>query len=868
MFSLYTECFPGQAAPHSFVEGFMGRFVSRIFLACIILSCFLLAACGHSSTTNVVAEAVPASVSLCLSPSTGCAAGLNVSLEAGQSQVFTATARNVLNAALNETFTFQSNNPAAVTIANNGTACAGTWDSVVSPLVCTPGPVGIAQITVSAQGVSSPPVTIYVHQHITSISISKAPVQPQPTLSTSCLSKRAPAGPESWLYQASAFNGGTDITSTVGPFSWQQVPPSGGTNIVTLTALPVGSPLNQETVTANTPGLGTIFASASGINSQPLQVETCRIQSIAISSISHPSNSFVVNTGSSATLNATVTDRIGMTLVGVPLTWYSSNPVSVTASGTTSTVYGSVGTVSTPSVGASAVIAACTPPTCNGGFKPSLPIYPESAASFIVKSSTAPTSPAVYATTTACLTANPNAAACNTTIVPITSSSGSNFSAGTPVTLPSSPNSILFDNGGTSAYLGVDTSNFGQRGLMTFSGSSASQSTNVFGKVLAVSPDKRLIVISDTADPSNQVFVYDTTNQSAAPFLIPKATTAAFSPDSLKAFIISRQACPGTSSAGCLFVYSKLDALQKIQLGVLANDVTVFPQGAFVYLAGGAASSVLGLHTCDNSPASTVSVATIPELIRALPDAATLVALEPPLIQLINVVPPSVPPSSPAPWQGCAPPVNDTVTGTFNLGQGNFTATQFIISSDGSAAYILGETQPGVGLPVVMVFNILNQTSSVFSLANGATPLSASLSPAGDLLFVGATDGAVHVVNTTSGLDQQQITFPFPQNALCFGPGTPATLVPVTLTSISATSQSGSNTTYTYTLTSGAALQPGKTIVVTGMSDPGNNGTFAISTVGSGTFTVANAAGVTATAQSAIGTVPITCNPDLVAVKP
>ncbi len=841
----------------------MGRFVSRIFLACIILSCFLLTACGHSRTTNVVAEAVPTSVSLCLAPFTGCAAGLNVSLEAGQTQVFTATARNVLNAALNETFTFQSSSPSTVSMANNGTACAGTWDSVTSPLVCTPGAIGVAQITVSAHGVSSPPVTIYVHQHITSITIGKAPVQPQPTLSTNCLSKRAPAGPESWLYQASAFNGTTDITSTVGPFSWQQVSPSGGTNIVTLTALPVGSPLNQETVTGNTPGLGTIFASASGINSQPVQVETCRVQSIAINSISHPSNSFVVNTGSSTTLNATVTDRIGMTLVGVPLTWYSSNPVSVTTSGATSTVYGSVGTVSAPSAGTSAVIAACTPPTCNGGFKPSLPIYPESAASFIVKSSTVPTTPAVYATTTACLTANPNNAACNTAIVPITSSSGSNFAAGTPIALPSSPNSVLFDNSGTKAYLGVNTSNFGQRGLMTFGGSSASQSTNAFGKVLAVSPDKRLIVISDTADPTNQVFVYDTTSQSAAPFLIPKATAAAFSPDSLKAFIISRQACPGTSSAGCLFVYSKLDALQKIQLGVLANDVTLFPQGAFVYLAGGATSSVLGLHTCDNSPASTVSVAIIPEVIRALPDAATLIALEPPFIQLINVAPPS-----PTAWQGCAPPVNDTVTGTFNLGQGNFTATQFIISSDGSAAYVLGETQPGVGLPIVMVFDIVNQTSSVFSLANGATPLSASLSPAGNLLFVGATDGAVHVINTTSGLDQQQITFPFPQNTLCFGPGTPATLVPVTLTSISATSQSGSNTTYTYALTSGPALQAGKTIVVSGMTDPGNNGTFTITAVGSGTFTVANAAGVTATGQSAIGTVPITCNPDLVAVKP
>jgi hypothetical protein len=57
--------------------------------------------------------------------------------------------------------------------------------------------------------------------------------------------------------------------------------------------------------------------------------------------------------------------------------------------------------------------------------------------------------------------------------------------------------------------------------------------------------------------------------------------------------------------------------------------------------------------------------------------------------------------------------------------------------------------------------------------------LTASLSPAGDFLFVGADDGAVHIIDTASRTDLQQITFPYPTNALCYGPGTPATQSPV-----------------------------------------------------------------------------------------
>jgi len=71
---------------------------------------------------------------------------------------------------------------------------------------------------------------------------------------------------------------------------------------------------------------------------------------------------------------------------------------------------------------------------------------------------------------------------------------------------------------------------------------------------------------------------------------------------------------------------------------------------------------------------------------------------------------------------------------------------------------------------------------------------------------------------------------------------------------ISAASQSGTNTTYTYTLTTGYAVVVGSGVTVTGMADSGNNGTFTVTAVGAGTFTVVNAAGVTHAVQTGAGT--------------
>jgi hypothetical protein len=839
----------------------MGRYVSGIFLAVALLACTVLAACGHSSPTRVVPNAVPASVSLTVSSSSSS----NLSLEVGKTATFTATARDINNNLLTETFSFQSSNPAVLTIAGNGSACAGTWDSLTNPQICTPGPVGTAQVTATAQGVSSPPITVYVHQHITRITIGKVPTQPQ-TLSTACLSKGAPSGPEKWIFEAFAFNGTTDITTSVGPFTWQTSSP-GSTSIVSLSTPATGSPLNQEIAAASVPGKGLIFASASGLNSQPLSIQTCAVQTISLRAVGNPATSFVVNTGTSTTLDATVTDILGMTLTGVPLTWSSTNPVSVTVAGASSTVVGSIGTVGSPTVGAADVIASCTPPTCNGGIRPSQPIYPATAISFTVKSTTTPVNPTVFATTTACSTANPTSTACTATLVPISrSSTTSAFAAGGPIVLPFFPNSVLFDNTGTNLYMGVDSSNFGQRGLMILTGTTTSQLTGTAGKVLAVSPDRNLAIISDTSDSPNQVFICSNCSSSSravTSLLITGATAAALSPDSLKAFIVA-----GSN----LYLYSKVDALQKVALSAPATDSAFLGNGMFGYLAGGTGAGGAFLPTCFDPALSSLGSVSVPgaQMIRALPDGKTLLLLAPPDIETITATVSGTPvPNVP----GCPTPlgflsVANTVGPAFDLGAGNFTAAQFIISRDGSTAYILGDKPGPSRLPYIIVFNINAQTSSLISLASNATPLSASLSPAGDLLFVGANDGAVHVIDTSSGTDLQQVTFPFPTNELCFGPGSPPTQVTLSAVIITAASQNGSNTTYTYSLTSGAQLQIGQSVTIANMADTGNNGTFTITALNANTFTVVNALGVTASTQSGVGTIPITCNPDLVVVKP
>jgi trimeric autotransporter adhesin len=791
-----------------------------------------LAGCGGSSvrSTNF-----PVPASLSISPSA------TQSLEVGAALNFSAAAHNSNGTVVIEPISFHSSNTAIVTVANNGLACAGTWDSLVAPAVCTPGPVGIAEITATAQGVSSPPATVYTHQHIDSVVISPVPTNPPNT--NPCVSKDLTAD-----YQATAFSRGGDITSTVGQFTWSAVTPQ----VVSLDSTKVGLAINQVEAKALAPGVSQISASVSGTNSLPFEFIACPVQSISLVVTNNNLESFVVTTGGSASIAPTVLDSLGNKIAGANLTYCSSQPGTAMV-GSSNCSLSTAATVSaaTTQPGAATIIASCTPPSCNIGFSPSLPIYPSNVVTGLVTRNSTGTAPTgtVYVSSTGCGTIQ----GCISTIVPVSFPANT---VGGQIALPATPNSLVFAPNGGKAYLGTDFGQQGTHGLMVLNITGAApvqQFPSVTGRVLAVSPNGNKVIVSDRNLAPNQVFVFDSTSNTSATFQITGATAADFSPDGLKAYIVGSAggSCPASFPA-CLYVYSTLDTLQTIPLDAPVNDLSFLSEGAFAYLAGGSSNAVTVRTTCTNQLADTIDTAAAPVFIKTLPNATQVLALNPPNLDIINVMAAPV---------GCPPTVTHTTQPPVNFGQGNFVPAQFIVSPDGSKAYVISST-----LSSILVFDIAAQTSSAIQLAGDATPLSASLTPEGSLLYVGTRDGLVHVLDTVAGSDTQQITFPtnpsVQQGTFCDG------VTFQTVATVKGASQSGSDTTYTYTLTSGSDLQVGTVVVITGMADAGNNGTFTVTAVGSGTFTVVNPSGVTASSQNGVGTVNLTCNPDLVAVRP
>lgn len=701
----------------------MGSFALKSGLMVFaILLLATLPGCSSGKALRTTVYPVPASIGIAPSPT--------LSLEIGTYQVFTTVIENSAKTAITEPVTFVSSETSIVTVAANGLACAGSWDNLANPQICTPGRVGTAQVTAVAQGVSSPPTTVYVHQHIDSMTVQDICSVAQPpapcTLPRNpCQSLNQNSAPQNTVYEAHAFSRGVDITSTAGQFTWQAANTGVTTlsnTVSTLSNIVSGTSLNQVQATAMAPGLTPVFATLGTAVSNSVNFTTCAVQSIALD--------VTGSTATSKTIIPTVTDTVGNIISNpaqagsLPLTWSSSQSASVTA--TTGTATGST------SGGGATVIASCTPPTCNIGFSPSLPIYPENAVQVIISpSGTTTTSTAtVYVSSTGCGTTDN----CTSTVIPVTTPN----TLGTTVSLPVTPNSFVFNRAGGKAYIGTNSGRLGSTGLMELdsSANTVTQFSSTPGKVLAVSPDGSKVVVSDTTDVPNQVFVFDTAAGTNAAFIITGATAADFSPDSLKAYIIA---------GSTLYVYSKVDALQTIPLRAPANDVAFFAEGAFAYLAGGDPAGVMVRRTCDNGEADTVPTTATPTFIRALPDATQMLALAPPTIALID--------ANTAPF-GCTPTISDTVS-SFNLGQAPFTASQLIIAENGSTAYVLSSE-----FSSIFVFNIGAQTSSALSLAGNATPIHASLTPDGTLLVVGASDGMVHEIQTATGVDVAQVQFP------------------------------------------------------------------------------------------------------------
>ena len=756
----------------------------------------------------------------------------------GSTLAFTASAQNGANATISPAFTFSltpDSPPGILSISPSGFACAGTWNAPYYN-VCTPAGSGAVQVIATALGQISPPTTVFVHPPIDNVQISVVP--PVNSLPPACPSQTAlpqacqiPFNASAANYclsqnqkqtlQATAYSQGVDITASVGPFTWSQA----NFNVVTITPIVSASSnliTNQATVAPNTPGQTQVIASASGVFSQPYIAETCPVQCISLQLGSNGSQNigqtnFIATKGASETITATAVDVQGCIVPKPPLTWTSSAPAAITAgaAATTTTTTtttpppaaasGCSGaascTIGTPQPGTAAITASCSPPTCNVGFplNPAgfsglyvpQPVYPVNSISGLVTG--VPVSTSVLATSQDCYSNSQ----CTVALYDI--STAKNIAA-SPSSMPAPPNSLMFDPPGDKAYVGsqygsflITIANLGSSTTnpFTFLPNPASPLGIVTGKVLAVSPDGNLAVFADTISTPNQVYVVNTSTSSAftTALYINSATTAAFSPDSSKAFILG-------NGGNTLYVYSTLQAPVTIPLSAPATSIAFSSTGAFAFLAGGSSTSNIDVfNTCNNSPVSLAltGLPTTPTFLKMVPavsapmgnatvpllnqsDLANLdvfVGLDSTGIDVIatttttQLVPP---PPALCPQQQIALAQTVATSTAFapihiNLQRGTFHPLNFFVAPGGAAAYIVTSDQG------VLIYNFVTSSVSAIPLNGGAAPVAADLTADGTYLYVAGTDGILHELDTNTATDVMEVPFyqlPNSSNNFCY----------------------------------------------------------------------------------------------------
>lgn len=794
------------------------RFGWFVCFAVTIFLFLLLPACGGKKQPAPVSH-LPAKITL--NPAT------SYSMQEGAVVLFTASAQNVTNGSINAVFTYASTNPNIVDISPGGGACAGSWNAP-SYTVCTPAGQGTAMITASALGQTSEPTLVFVHPPIDNIVVSIMPPVNSPppacpnqialpaacdiAFNTSvcqngicqCLSAN-----QTETLQATAYSGVTDITASVGPFTWTQANATVGTITPIVTNNTYNVPTNQATIAANTPGQTQVIASASGAYSQPFNFESCNVQCIAlqlgVSGLQQSNQTnFVVNKGTSETITATAVDVQGCIVPKPPLTWVSSTPAALTTgSGSAGCGAGTTCSVSSPQVGSAAITASCSPPTCNVGFplNPAgypagssyipKPVYPVTAISGVVTGAAAASN--VMATSQDCY----SDAFCTVGLYYIPTSL---TVPGAPSDLPTPPNSLMFDPAGDKAYMGsefgaltINPSNIGTANPFTALPASGNPTGYVTGKVLAVSPSGSFAVFSDTVSTPNQVYVVNAPSGAAnsTALDINSAIAAAFSPDGTTIFILGDG---GTS----LYIYSGYSALQPpISLPTPATSIVFNSSGSFALLSGGATPGNLVAYSTCSYTATNLTAGTIttpPLFLKMVPGGN--VQITPPYVPVIGGIPTALQPigldyfvgvdntgldiiatnsSQQAPNTSlCPQPLTIAATAPpssvpfppvhVDLGKGTFHPIAFFLSPDATQAYIV-TTDVGV---LIYSFNTQSVAAGI-ELANNATPVAADITVDGTLIYVAGSDGLLHQLNTQLLTDENQISFsPLPDSTSAF----------------------------------------------------------------------------------------------------
>ncbi len=677
-------------------------------MALILLFVSLMAGCGGSKSVNNTVASVT------LTPAT-------LSMVAGQVVSLSASAVNSDNTAVTTTFTFNSTNTSIATISPQGNVCAGVWDSAF--VVCNGSdaqgnPIsGTAIITATAAGVTSGPINVAVHPSITSVSVEP--------VTQSCFSIA-----QTHQFVAHAFHNGTEITSQIGNFSWSS------------SAASVASVDADGLASARVPGVTGVVASVGATTSPAVFFKTCMPVHIELhvngDPAGVPTEAITMNVADTKVIQADMVDELGAVTPNAPVTILSNNSTVATIIGTT---------VTAQSPGGVGFQAVCAPPGCGIGIN--TPIYSNLFSIFVA--GTSPNTTTVYATSTF-----PNVPGTSITMIPIDTSKTPPV-AGSPIFLPGFPNSMLFDRGGTTGFIG--TSN-GLATLDTATNAVQLVSPIPIGKVLAVSADGTQAIISNAAiDPSTgnpidpfpseqRVWLFDKSNNTITTFILTGAIAANFDDDGFRSYV--------TASNGNIYVISSLLSPQTLAIGGVSTDVTQLPSGPFVYVANSAGLQVIA--TCNNVIQGTTppTHSTNIQFVKSVRDSNMFIAVDSPgldveSVNAANLTPPTT--ITPANCPGIVTYNNSFI----DLGVGPFTAHQLLVGSAGTHVAVL---PAGIN----KVLTLLNGNSvGAANLPVGATEaLSGGMTPDGATLWVGvAGTNTVDRINLLDNVDEVQIPMTF-----------------------------------------------------------------------------------------------------------
>jgi hypothetical protein len=309
----------------------------------------------------------------------------------------------------------------------------------------------------------------------------------------------------------------------------------------------------------------------------------------------------------------------------------------------------------------------------------------------------------------------------------------------------------------------------------------------VTGKVIAVSQNGAVAAFSDTISTPNQVYLVN--GSSAATALnINSATAAAFSPDTLKTFILGDG---GTT----LFAYSIQQYLQLLQPSPLpapATSIVFNSTGSFALLSGGSPAGSLAIYnTCDNSLVTpnlaAPAIPSPPQFLRMVPAGnvpmgnATIPFLQTEGLDFffgidstgIDIIATT---SSQDPTFATLCPQKVAIAQTtantpfppkhLSINQGTFHPINFFLSPDATRAYIVASD-----FSQVLIYDFDTGSTSGIPLVDNATPIAAGMTVDGSLIYVAASDGMLHEINTALSLDRMDVSFsPLPNssNSFCF----------------------------------------------------------------------------------------------------